>query len=348
MKKIVVIIGMVYMVGCDMISMDTVGALVPPAVDQDSELPSVEVNGTLLHAETFGDIHNPIIIFLHGGPGGDYRALISEIGQDNASRYPSERTASRAGMTRLQDDYFLVFYDQRSAGLSQRHSDVSFQDYIADLNALVEYYSAEKYHQTGISDNQVSLFAWSFGGILATGFLNQYPDKFENVVFYEPGPFGQSVWDYFKANTTSVFAQVGKDWLEEYLLSKDHLTPDSHERADYQLMVNVFRAQPEFHEHPDTPLWRFGALLADDNLDFAMSTNYDISSNIARSYNGNALFIAGSKTVDELPEYMGMQMENYPNAAYKEIQGTGHTGPWEKPAEIVSLVRSFIKSGVMK
>ena len=56
--------------GCGgLLDPDEPGNLVPKTVAEDPLLPRIEVNGTLLHAEAFGDIHNPIIIFLHGGPG---------------------------------------------------------------------------------------------------------------------------------------------------------------------------------------------------------------------------------------------------------------------------------------
>ena len=74
-------------IGCDLNDPDEPGNLVPMTVDEDTALPSIFVNGTQLHAEAFGDIYNPIIVFLHGGPGSDYRAFISQIGRENASRY---------------------------------------------------------------------------------------------------------------------------------------------------------------------------------------------------------------------------------------------------------------------
>lgn len=341
MKRLFVILSILFLVSCE--DIDTPRNLVPPTADQDVLLPSIAVNGTVLHAETFGDISKPIIIFLHGGPGGDYRALISEFGAGNSSRYPAERTVENAGLTRLQDDYFLVFYDQRGAGLSQRQWDVHFEEYIEDLDEVIDYYLKQKLELTGISDEHVNIFGWSFGGILATSYINTHPQKVEHLILYEPGPFSKEVWDYLKTNTTSIFAQVGKDWLEGYLLSKDHFTPDSYERADYQLMINVFRAQPEFHEHPDTPLWRFGAMLSDDNLDFSLSDEYDITSDIKSSFLGNTLFIAGSLTTEELPAYMDLQRSHYPLSEYYEITETGHTGPWEKPVEVTEQIRNFIK-----
>jgi len=347
MKTIYLLPLLLFFFACDGLEdMDAPGSLVPKTVAEDSRLPSIDVNGTTLHAETFGDINNPIMIFLHGGPGSDYKAMISEFGVENASRYPNQRTFPNAGLTRLQDEYFLVFYDQRGAGLSTRYDrDVmDFDMYVADLDAVVDYYLQEKEDQTGILDDQVFLMGWSYGGLLSTGYINAHPDKVADVILYEPGPFSKINWDYFKENSTTIFALIGEDFVEELLLSKDHITPDSHERADYQIAIGAARAQPELHEHPDTPYWRIGAFLRSDNLNFVQSDNYDITSNINQSFQGRMLFISSDSVAEEYPEYGDMQRSYYPQSEYVEIPGTGHSGPWEKPEELSTLIRNFLNN----
>ena len=321
---------------------DEPGNLVPKTVVEDPLLPRIEVNGTSLHAESFGDIHDPVIIFLHGGPGSDYRALISQKGVENASRYPSERTITNGGLSQLQDEYYCVFYDQRGAGLSPRFElgEVDFDMYVSDLDAVIDYYLQKKANETGIVDDQVYLLAWSFGGILATGYINEHPERVIDVAMYEPGPFTKEALDYFIENTTSVFGQIGEDWMEGYLLSHDHITPDAHERADYQMLLGAFRANQEFHQNPDTPMWRFGSFISYENLDFSESDNYDITSNLI-NFQGRLLFMSGELTVNEYPGYADFQLPCYPRGEYLEIPGVGHTGPWEKPDEIASLVRNF-------
>jgi len=325
---------------CETYEMDEPAHLVPKTVDEDPLLPRINVNGTDLHSETFGDINNPIIIFLHGGPGSDYRAMISQIDAENASRYPDERNITNGGLSQLQNEYFCVFYDQRGAGLSPRFDvgEITFDLYLEDLDAIIEYYLDKKAEEIGISDGQVYLVSWSYGGTLGTGYINRYPEKVKAHVSYEPGPFSKEVYVYFTENTTSVFAQIGEEWVEEFLLSQDHFTPDDHERADYQYLQGAFKQYPEFHENVDCPLWRFGTLLGDD-LEIE---DRDNTSNLS-SFKGKFLFIGGELTVDEYPEYAGTQMSYYPNSEFAEVSGVGHTGPWEKPAEISELIRNYLK-----
>src|SRR5690349_8356859 len=92
------------------------GNLVPRTVTEDPTLPQIAVNGTHLHAEAFGDPTAPTVVVLHGGPGSDYRNLLD--------------------LRALTDDgYRVVFWDQRGAGLSERHDGgtYSFAVYAQDL-----------------------------------------------------------------------------------------------------------------------------------------------------------------------------------------------------------------------
>ena len=346
MKTFILIPLLVVLASCGLKDMDDPGNLVPKTVAEDPNLPSIAVNGTTLHAETFGDINNPILILSHGGPGSDYRALISEFGEKNASRYPDERTGTNSGLTRLQDEFFLVFYDQRGAGLSTRYDKgvMDFEMYVADMDAVIDYYIEKKETETGVLDTQVNLFGWSYGGLLSTGYINVHPEKVKDVILFEPGPFTKDALDYFIENSSNVFDAIGEDWLEEFLLSKDHITSDSHERADFAIAIGASRAQPELHEHPDTPFWRIGAFLRGDNLNLFESDNYNIASNIKTSFSGRMLYVNGSLETDEYPDYSDMQRQHYLLSEYVEIENTGHSGPWEKSAELSMLIRDFLNN----
>ena len=157
------------------------GSLVPRTVDEDSSLPSLQVNGTLLHVETFGDPADPIIIMIHGGPGGDYRSLLKAKAFAN-------------------DGFFVVFYDQRGTGLSQRVDASDFEDVqimIDDLDALIHHFRMSE-------DQKVFLVGHSWGAMLATGYINQHPEKVDGAVLAEPGGF---TWDQ----------------VEEYLSQSNHI-----------------------------------------------------------------------------------------------------------------------------
>ncbi|MCB2204611.1 alpha/beta hydrolase [bacterium] len=329
--------------GCDgLLDPDEAGNLVPRTVSEDPRLPRILINGTSLHAEAFGDIHDPILVFLHGGPGSDYRAFISQFGNTPASRYPEERTVT-GGLSQLKASFYCVFFDQRGGGLSPRfdQGEVDFDLLVSDLDAVISHYIGEKLDETGVEDSQVYLMGWSYGGMLATGYINSHPERVRDVVLYEPAPLASDVWDYLKENSENPFTQIGEDWMDEYLLSHDHITSDAHERADYQALLGANRSQPEFHEHPDTPMWRTGAVVGGDNVDFIESDSYDITSNIDNMFQGNMLLIVGALTLKSYPQFPEMQRSFYPRSEFVTIAGVGHTGVWEKPDEIADEIRSF-------
>ena len=61
---------------CQVYDPSEAGNLVPKTVDEDPTIPSVALAGTVFHVETYGDPTKPVIIFLHGGPGSDFRELL--------------------------------------------------------------------------------------------------------------------------------------------------------------------------------------------------------------------------------------------------------------------------------
>ena len=58
------LIASILVFSCELNDFEEPGNLVPKTVDEDPLLPRLEVNGTTLHAEAFGDISNPIKMHL--------------------------------------------------------------------------------------------------------------------------------------------------------------------------------------------------------------------------------------------------------------------------------------------
>lgn len=53
------------------------GQTVPDAVATDATIPHVQIDGVTFYVETFGDPTSPIVVVVHGGPGGDYGYLLN-------------------------------------------------------------------------------------------------------------------------------------------------------------------------------------------------------------------------------------------------------------------------------
>ncbi len=278
------------------------GYLVPRTVDEDSSLPSLLVNGTLLHVETFGDPADPIVVMIHGGPGGDYRSLLKAKAFAN-------------------DGFFVVFYDQRGTGLSQRVDASDFDDVqimIDDLDALITHFRLE-------DDQKVFLVGHSWGAMLATGYINQHPEKVDGAVLAEPGGF---TWDQVleyvsKSNHVNLFSEALNDALfpEEIFAGRDE-----HEILDYKAAYFfTFENAPgnTIGNAGPYPFWRSGAVSFEAMYETGESKGLDFTTHL-QDYDTRVLF-----TYSELNTAYGQDWANtvgsaYPHIEYQLIPGTGH------------------------
>jgi proline iminopeptidase len=320
------------------------GALVPMTTDQDDRLAQLSVNGIPLHLETFGDISKPIMILLHGGPGMDYRAFISEKDEEFSSRYPSERRGEGLGMSALQEDYFLVVYDRRGSGLSPRFPSggVTFDHQLSDLKTIIEHFLEMKNTAQGSQEDQVYLFGWSFGGYLATAFTNEYPELIKDLILYEARPFNEEVFQ--KLSLTSPFAQLTEDYVDAVFTGSTYILNQDHETADYQWAVGATGDfYPEFHNPAKMPFWRLGFIVNQEIEAALHAENRDVVSKLD-AFQGKTLYLYGSLTEQDaiLPGYLELVTSYFPDAEATRINNTGHYGPWEEPAQIIQVVSTFL------
>jgi len=300
------------------------GNLVPATVDEDPSLPFLELGDTRLHLETRGDPADPVIVFLHGGPGGDYRSLL-------ALAEPWDGVS-------LADDHRLVFWDQRGAGLSRRHDkeSLTIDQYVADLAALVDLFSP---------DAPVLLIGESWGGMYATAFINRHPDRVRGAVLLEPGPLSHELHDAIEDDLQDM--DVGAEWLNDWVWSQEILSPDDHARMDYQRCLGLRDSQPRFHLHdPPAPIWRLGAAanryITEDGQDDHGDMVYDFTTDLG-AFGTEVLFLASGLNEVIGREFQARQVAAYPNARLEVVEGCGHDFAWVKPAETVERIRRYIE-----
>jgi len=310
---------------CDTLDPREPGYLVPRTVAEDRTLPAIEMNGSRFHLQTFGDSENPVIIFLHGGPGGDYRALL--------------RMGERHDGHSLADDYYLVYWDQRGAGLSMRHNkDVLTLDvYVDDLNTLVDRYAP---------GSQVFLIGTSWGGMYATRYINEYPHRVAGAVLIEPGPLDGPTYERIKGDMIDL--NLTAEWLNDWAWNSQFLSPDDHARMDYERMLGLKDSQPRFHQRTDVdpaPIWRLGAAvsryLEEDGKDDNGVAVYDFTTNLSR-YTTPVLFIVGSLSGVLGESFQREQMLHYPSASLVAVDGAGHDVDWTNTAEVLNHVRPYL------
>ncbi len=278
------------------------GSLVPKTVDENRSLPSINVNGTQLHAEAFGNPADPMVVFLHGGPGSDYRNALN-VKQLIVSKY------------------YVVFYDQRGSGLSQRHpkDSYSIQLMIDDLKAVIQNYKTSPIQK-------VFLFGHSWGAMLATAYINQNPTHIRGLILAEPGGFN---WDDVKGYTErskkfQLFSETTNDiaYHDQFFSIKS----TEQEIIDYKLALNSafsFAKNNVEGIEGSSPFWRYGSGVASKFFDIGKKDGFDFSNRL-NNYATQVLFLYSEKNKAYGEGYAKKVATVFPKKQIIEIQQTGH------------------------
>jgi proline iminopeptidase len=305
---------------------------VPATTIDDPTLPYIELDGYRFHGETFGDPSNPTIVVLHGGPGGDYRSLLP--------------------LQRLADEFYLVFFDQRGAGLSPRSSEdqLTLEQYLTDVDLFVDRFSP---------GNPSLIVGHSWGAMLATAYIGRYPNKVAAAVLAEPGFLDQTGMENFNARTglsgaapsPSIMAAMTAYWAESLHVHG----PDDHARSDY-LFGSFFSAPLNDHPlsgyYPDGDIaraagefWRFGAAASKavqrSGID-GEGRLIDLAEGV-ENFDGSVLFLTGGENTIIGEDVQRRHMKRFNDARIAIIDGAGHTMIGEKPDESLAAIRRFFQ-----
>lgn len=284
------------------LKVDEPGSLVPKTVTEDASIPAIDINSTRLHAETFGNPADPMVVMLHGGPGSDYRSMLNAKALAN-------------------DGYFVIFYDQRGSGLSERQNKSSYSLRLMtdDLDAVISYYRKAK-------DQKVFLFGHSWGAMLATAYINNYPTVVNGVILAEPGGF---TW-----NQTKDYISRTKNMSPFSENSNDGLYPDQlftgreneHEILDYKMAVLAAfdsRQGNPLGNAGTYPFWRYGAVIQSALFDIARQDGFDWTTNLSQ-YKTKVLFGYSELNKAYGAGHAQLLSSSYPNVQLEMIKGTGH------------------------
>ena len=320
---IAVVFGLIYLL--------TIGEYsVAETVAQDPAIPNVRIDGVTFHAETFGDPLNPVVITVHGGPGGDYRSILS--------------------LKALSDRYFVVFYDQRGAGLSPRvdPQEITLASSLTDLDSIVEYYG---------KGEPVNLVGHSWGAMLVSAYLGRHPEKVDNAVLAEPGFLTTELAQRFnEATRIRLTPGVLYHFIKTKFESLHVKGPDDHASDDYfgyQMSMYQGSDHPQAGYHcggggPNEDwAWRYGARAADNLFQEAVDADGNFDINLVDGVEGFAnqvLFMASECQTVIGVEWQERQMAFFPNVELAVIPDAGHEMFAENPEASVAAVRAYLNA----
>ncbi len=292
---------------------------VPATAADDPTVPTIELNGGVFHAETFGDLEDPVLIVVHGGPGADYRSLLD--------------------LKALSDDYFVVFYDQRGTGLSPRvedPSELTYELYVDDLAAFVDHFGQGR---------PVNLLGHSFGGAIVTTYTGRFPDKVDHLVLAEPAPLTNEMAEIGPNLTRAPIGAYVRGLFESFHIQDP---PDDKATFDHVTGQVMIAANPGYwcSETPPASVkgWRFGYDAYQNVAASVFDKNGDQISAIEgiEQFDNEVLFMVGSCNTVIGEEFQRRQMAYFESAELVVIEGTGHELIAEEPEQSLATVRAYL------
>ena len=306
-------------------SVDEVGVLVPPTVDQDPSLPHVSISVAgkkrRVHVRAYGHAGNPPLFILHGS-------------------YSDSRPYRNIAES-LSDKYYVILWDQRGCGLSERITEPEFtlESALAEINAMKAIYAPT---------TKITILGQSWGGGLATFYTARHPTQVEQLILIEPMPltgrdmmqlFDKIVeWSYFNS-TWNNLARQG-----QALGNKDH------EQIDYRAML-ILRSTMTGGYHcdpnnpPPWPIHRVGGFLESVRNkrlgDPLAGFTYDFTQGLS-NYTAPILILGGSCSSLGYAMQLKFSQPHFANAQVVEISNAGHRMNMEKFSVVMNEIKSFL------
>lgn len=323
MKKYIAIV-----LGCSLFAcqkIDDPGALVPPTVDQDSGLPHITVavagKERMIHVRTFGNSSNPPLFLLHGS-------------------YTDTRPYRNVCEV-LSDSYYVVIWDQRGCGLSERISEEEFtlETAVEEINAMKAIYAP---------DQEITLIGQSWGGGLATLYTSRFPENVKQLLLIEPMPLtGDDMQELFSSIVHFNYSNSTWNSMAEH---GQTISPKEHEQIDYQAMMILRSTMTSGYycdgENPPAwPVHRVGGFIEyvrNKRLGNPVKGfNYDFTAGL-ENYQDTVMILGGSCSSLGYVMQRDYSKPHFQHAEVVEIQNAGHRMTVEKFDLVMSVIESFL------
>lgn len=278
-----------------------------------------EINGSKIFCRTIGAGESLIIV--HGGPGLAHDYLFESFKQ-------------------LNDNYRLIFYDQRGCGKSEEIKEdqpVTMETMIEDLEGVRREFQLEK----------MNLVGQSWGALIAINYVLKYPNNVKNLILLEPAP-GSS--EYLQQVQQTIMNRLSKKELER--LTEISQNPDLRKDPDlFKEFMNI-RMKTYFYDSTLAEKKNFNYFDSDRiKKFFSSSANfgpYMLSYNLyekLKKIKCPTLIIHGEYDIipTEAIERMGLEIIN---SELHIVEKSGHFVHIEKPEFYFAAIRNFLKKSI--
>jgi proline iminopeptidase len=305
---------------CSIKDIEKPGNIVPPTADQDFNLPqlNVTVSGLTrkIHLQTFGNPQNPPVFILPGGPGADFRLLLP--------------------LKQLADSFYVVMWDPRGAGLSERvtKQELTFESFDEEITSV----------KTQLSPNRkISVIGHSFGCQLFLHYTAQHQNDVEKMILIEPGQINLGIKTGYNGGAVSFLDGMNFFWSNEIITSTDHAA------ADFKAIDLLPKSSRNFtcdkSVFENYPLWRFGAYHYYIVLNNArrLPKKYNWASGI-ENFAGKISMIAGTCGAASENFQRTYNLPELPQADITVVPGAGHLSLFTNyAAQTIQAVRNKLR-----
>jgi proline iminopeptidase len=160
---------------------------------------------------------------------------------------------------------------------------------------------------------------------MATGYINQFPERISGAVLAEPGGFTwEQTEEYLsRSNKIELFSEALNDaiYAEQIFIGRDE-----HEILDYKAsFFTSFENAPgnTIGNAGPYPFWRNGAVVFEEMIDVAEKEGFDFTTSLEK-FTEKILFVYSELNTAYGPEWAQKVASAYPNYELAEVKGTGH------------------------
>ncbi len=222
----------------------------------------------------------------------------------------------------LMSTFEVYLVDQRNHGLSPHSDDFNYQVMTDDLKELLDDEQIEKY----------SLLGHSMGGKTAMNFAIQYPEKIIKLIIVDIAP------KRYPPRHQNILKGVHSLTLHEINTRKeadDLLSVTINNAGIRQFILKNLSRNPEGLFY-----WKINWKAIEDNI---QAIGAPLLSHAV--FSGKVMFIRGAQSDYILNEDEPLLKKHFPDAVLITIKKAGHWVHAEQPAQLLALIKQFIKYG---
>ncbi|MFD5259297.1 alpha/beta fold hydrolase [Bacillus wiedmannii] len=291
----------------------------------------MNIRGKKLYVETYGNLKNKPVLYLHGGPGESCYDF---------SFHQAER---------LKDSLFVIIIDQRGVCRSEEIT----EDEAFGLKDLIE--DCEKL-RTALQIEKWSVIGHSFGGYVALLYASIYPSSIEKIIFEAP------TFDF--ALTSRALLQKTGHLLKKYgkeEVAEESIAYSSSNATSEELLDAYIRLSNELEENR-MEIYNYKEDVTDDSL--YSDEEWEVFSNRSKIHfdrlkvegavhtsllqkikdiQNPMLLIVGKHDVVTCEKQIETFNKDAQNGGYIVFEESGHTPHYEEADRFAETVMHFLK-----